>query len=120
MSISCETTHYTLLFLGLDLDDLLLDHLLQQLPPGLLLVRARLGAGLAPRPRLGPAAALAAAAALPPPPPTSSTMKRKLSLMRASFKTVTLLRGRGCVGNVFTFQMPHEGFLLSWRHFLLP
>ena len=84
MSISCETTHYTLLFLGLDLDDLLLDHLLQQLPPGLLLVRARLGAGLAPRPGLGPAAALAAAAALPPPPPTSSTMKRKVTLLCAS------------------------------------
>ena len=96
MSISCKTTHdhYTLLLLGLDLDDLLLDHLLQQLPPGLLLVRARLGAGLAPRPGLGPAAALAAAAAFSPPPPTSSTMKRKLSLMRASL-TVTLLRGRG-------------------------
>ena len=64
----------SLLLLRLDLDDLLLDHPLEQPPLGLLLVRARLGAGLAPGPRLRPAAALAALAATLPPPSSPSAM----------------------------------------------
>ena len=71
----------SLLLLRLDLDDLLLDHPLQQLPLGLLLVRAR--PRLAPRPRLRPATALAAAATLPPPSPPSSAVM----LDRKSFAT---------------------------------
>ena len=71
-------SNHSLLLLRLDLDDLLLDHPLEQPPLGLLLVRARLGAGLAPGPRLGPAAALAAlAATLPPPSPPSAMLDAK-------------------------------------------